>query len=82
MARLLPCGYTTEDVMSSLSEIKSLARSVIKTACAGETLAGYKCEQRGECATHSALNNAHSKIDFRPIFRDEFTGYCPAFASA
>ena len=32
--------------MSNLSEIKSLARAVIKIACAGETLAGYKCEQR------------------------------------
>ena len=67
--------------MSNLSEIKRLARPVIKIACAGETLAGYKCEQRGECARHAAVGSA-DVIEFRPMMRDELTGYCPALASA
>ena len=67
--------------MSNLPKIKSLARPVAKIACAGETLAGYKCEQRGECARHAAVGSAEM-IDFRPIFRDELTGYCPRFCAA
>ena len=67
--------------MSSLSEIKSLARSVIKTACAGETLAGYKCEHRIGCPLHKAIGSA-DVIELRQMMRDELTGYCPALASA
>ena len=67
--------------MSSLSEINSLAKPVIKTACAGETLAGYKCEQRIGCPLHKAIGSA-DVIEFRQMMRDEFAGYCPALASA
>lgn len=68
--------------MSNLSEAKNLTRPIIKIACAGQTLAGYKCEQRGECATHGALKNNPETVDFRPIFRDEITGYCARFCAA
>lgn len=66
--------------MINLSEAKNLTRPVIQIACAGQTLAGYKCEQRGECACHAAIGSAEM-IEFRQMMRDEFTGYCPAIAS-
>jgi hypothetical protein len=68
--------------MSNLSEVKSLARPDIKIACAGETLAGYKCEQRGECRAHAAINRTTETIGFMPMFRNEITGYCKRYRPA
>lgn len=62
--------------MSGLSEATNDAHQV----CAGQTLAGYKCEQRGECKCHAAIGSAEV-IEFRQMMRDEFTGYCPALAT-
>ena len=54
----------------------------VPRACAGETLAGYQCEQRNECRAHAAINNETGTIGFMPMFRDELTGYCNQYRPA
>lgn len=63
--------------MSNLSEAAAKPR-----ACAGKTLAGYLCEQRGECQAHKSINTETGTIVFIPMFRDELAGYCNQYRPA
>ena len=77
-AGVLPCESAKKEAMSNHSE----ATNETQPACAGQTLAGYKCEQRTECRAHAALKRTTETIGFMPMFRDEITGYCKRYRPA